>query len=91
MEQAKQCLDYVASHGNAVITYNATDMVLDVHNDAGYYNKPGARSRAGGLFPSKHEKIPPNNGSILNVAQIIKAVISSAAEAERGPLLYVSK
>ena len=38
------------------------------------------------IFLSKNEEIPPNNGSILNVAQIIKAVMSSAAEAELGAL-----
>jgi hypothetical protein len=29
---------------------------------------------------------PPNNGAILNIAQLIKAVMSSAAEAELGTL-----
>ena len=33
-----------------------------------------------------NDEIPPNNGSILNIAQIIKAVMSSAAEAELGAL-----
>ena len=31
---------------------------------------------------SNNEPMPPNNGAILNIAQIIKAVMSSAAEAE---------
>jgi hypothetical protein len=29
---------------------------------------------------------PPNNGAILNISQIIKAVMSSVAEAELGAL-----
>ena len=29
---------------------------------------------------------PPNNGAILNIAQLIKAVMSSAAEAKLGAL-----
>ena len=87
MEQAKQLLDYIASQEDAVITYKASDMVLAVHSDAGYHNESGARSRAGGhFFLSNNDEIPPNNGSILNVAQIIKAVMSSAAEAELGAL-----
>ena len=87
MEQAKQLLDYISSQEDAVITYNASDMVLAAHSDAGYHNEAGARSRAGGhFFLSTNEEIPPNNGSILNIAQIIKAVMSSAAEAELGAL-----
>ena len=87
MQQAEQLLDYIASQEDAVITYNASDMVLAVHSDAGYHNESQARSRAGGHFYlSRNEDIPPNNGSILNVAQIIKAVMSSAAEAELGAL-----
>ena len=87
MDQAKQLLDYIASQEDAVITYKASDMVLAAHSDAGYLNEAGARSRAGGhFFLSTNEEIPPNNGSILNVAQIIKAVMSSAAEAELGAL-----
>ena len=35
---------------------------------------------------SNNAEVPPNNGSIHNVAQIIKAVMSSAAEAELGAL-----
>ena len=38
------------------------------------------------FFLSNNDEIPPYNGSILNVAQIIKAVMSSAAEAELGAL-----
>ena len=34
---------------------------------------------------------PPNNGAILNVAQIIKNVMSSAAEAELGALFICAR
>ena len=34
----------------------------------------------------KMSHIPANNGAVLNIAQIIKAVMSSAAEAELGAL-----
>ena len=33
-----------------------------------------------------HEEIPANNGAVMNVSQIIKALMSSAAEAELGAL-----
>eukprot|EP00956_Cyclotella_meneghiniana_P040643 scaffold201311_cov36-Cyclotella_meneghiniana.AAC.1 len=32
--------------------------------------------------------LPPNNGAVQNVAEIIKAVMSSAAEAETGGVIY---
>ena len=35
---------------------------------------------------SNNVLIPPNNGEVLNILQIINAVISSAAEAELGAL-----
>ena len=62
-------------------------MILDAHSDAGYHNEPGARSRAGEhfyMFNNAH--VSPNNDSIHNVAQIIKAVMSLAAEAKLGAL-----
>ena len=35
---------------------------------------------------SKYDAIPANNGAILTVSQLIKAVMSSSAEAELGAL-----
>jgi hypothetical protein len=62
-------------------------MVLVVHSDASYLSKPKARSRAGGhFFLSLDTEIPIHNGAVLNIAQLIKAVMSSAAEAELGAL-----
>jgi hypothetical protein len=55
-------------------------------------SEPKARSRAGGhYFMSENSTNPPNNGAVLNVAQIIKAVMSSAAEAELGALFINAK
>jgi hypothetical protein len=87
MQQTKQLLDYIASQEDAVITYNASDMILATHSDAGYLNEPKARSRAGGhFFLSTSADIPPNNGAILNIAHIIKHVMASATEAELAAL-----
>ena len=64
-------------------------MVLNIHSNTSYHSEPKARSRAGGnYFCSNNSEIPPNNGAVLNIAQIIKAVISSAAEAELGALFH---
>ena len=87
MANTKLFLDYAATHQDAVITYRASDMVLVVHSDASYLSEPKARSRAGGhFFMSSDTKDPANNGAVLNIAQLIKAVMSSAAEAELGAL-----
>ena len=71
----------------SLLTYQKSDMVPAVHSDASYLSEAEARSRAGGhFFVSNNNEFPPNNGAILTVAQIIKAVMSSAAEAEIGAM-----
>ena len=87
LNKTKQFLDYAATHPDAVLTYNKSEMGLAVHSDASYLSEPRARSRAGGhFFMSSDTVSPPNNGAVLTVSQIIKAVMSSAAEAELGAL-----
>ncbi len=62
-------------------------MILAVHSDASYLSKANARSRVGGhFFCSSNVSDPPNNGAVLNISKILKAVMSSAAEAELGAL-----
>ncbi len=62
-------------------------MVLAIHSNAGYLNEEGARSRARGHhFLSQNVTSSSNNGAIYNEASIIKAVMSSAAEAQIGAL-----
>jgi hypothetical protein len=83
----KQLLDFAATQEPAVLTYRKSDMVLSIHSDAGYLNEENARSRAGGHhYLSENVPFPQNNGAIHNVAEIIKAVMSSAAESELGSL-----
>ena len=54
-------------------------MRLADHSDASYLGEPKARSRAGGhFFLSKRETIQKKNGAILNIAHIIKHVMTSA-------------
>jgi hypothetical protein len=92
METIKQLLDYCATQEEAIITYNASKMILAVHSNAGYCNGKNARSRAGGhFFLSNDKPFPPNNGAILTQASIIKEVMSSAAEAELGALFLNAK
>eukprot|EP00804_Cyclotella_cryptica_P008108 CCRYP_004594-RA/>CCRYP_004594-RA protein AED:0.30 eAED:0.28 QI:0/0/0/1/0/0.5/2/0/866 len=80
-------LDYAMTHQNAVVTYRASNMILAAHSDASYLSETKARSRAGGhFFLTENYEVPRNNGAILTLAQIIKSVMSSAAEAELGAL-----
>jgi hypothetical protein len=60
MDRVRQLLDYITSQEKAVLTYNASDMILAVHSDAGYINEPKSRSRAGGHFYlSSNSTFPP--------------------------------
>ena len=92
MTKINQFLDYAASHPDAILTYRASDMVLARHSDASYLSEPKARSRAGGhFFMSNDTENPTNNGAVLNIAQLIKSVMTSAAEAELGALYINSR
>jgi hypothetical protein len=77
-----QLLDYLATHPDATIRYHASDMVLHIHIDASYLSVSNARSRQGGLFfcGVKSPQQDKLNGSILNVASVIKNVVASAVE-----------
>ncbi len=75
----------MATQEEAILTYCVSEMVLAIHSNASYLSKPKARSQAGGhMFMAGNEEIPSNNGAVLNISQIIRAVMSSAAEAELG-------
>ncbi len=92
METIIQLLDYCATQEEAIITYSASKMILCIHSDVGYCNEKNARSRAGGhFFLSNNDQLPPNNGSIMTNATIIKALMSLAAEAELGALFLNAK
>ena len=92
IKKVKQLLDYCATQEKAIITYNASKMILAVHSNAGYCNEKKACSRAGApFFLSNDENFPSNNGLILMNAAIIKAVMSSAAKAELGELYFNAK
>jgi hypothetical protein len=92
MKKVKKLLDYCATQEDALITYNASQMILAIHSDAEYCNEKSAHSRAGEhFFLSNNKKIPPNIGTILTNATIIKAVMLSAAKAKLGALFLNAK
>ena len=87
MTLAKQFLGYAVTHLDAIITYHNLYMVRSSHSDASYLSESKARSRDGGhFFMSNNSTITANNGDVVTISQIIKAVMSSAAEAELGDL-----
>ncbi len=91
MQQTLQLLNYLATQEDAVLSYHASNMVLAVHSDASYLSEPKAHSRAGGhFFLSSDTTIPPNNGTVLSIAHIIKNVMSSATEAELAGLYIMT-
>jgi hypothetical protein len=85
-----QMLDYLATHPDATIRYHASDMVLHIHSDASYLSVSNARSCLGGLvfLGKKSPEQDTLNGSILNVAAVIKNVVASAAESEVGACFH---
>ena len=66
-------------------------MILAAHVDTGFLNESKARSRAGAhIFLSENESKPKLNGPVLTIAQIIKTVIVSAAEAEMAAICIMA-
>ncbi len=76
----------------AIITFNASNMILNIHSNASYLSENNAWSRAGGHnFLSNNTDHAFKNGAVLNISSIIKHVMSSAMEAELGTLFLSSK
>jgi hypothetical protein len=74
-------LNYLSTHPDATIRYHASDMILHIHSDASYLLVSNAQSHLGGLFfvGNKSPEQDTINGSIINVAAVIKNVVASAA------------
>ena len=72
---------------DALLSFGKSNMNLNVHSDTLYLCEPKAKSRTRGhfLLPD-HAKEPRDNGAVLNIANIMKDVMSPAAEAELGAL-----
>ena len=67
-------------------------MKLAAHSDASYLSEPKSRSQSGGhLFLSSDSTISKNNGAVLNIAHIIKHIMSSATDADFIALYIMSQ
>ena len=67
-------------------------MLIVGHANAAHLNVSKARSRVGAyIMLSKDLPVPAHNGPVLTITQIIKSVMSSAAEAEIASLFTIAK
>ena len=87
-----QLLDYLTTQEEAIMTYNASNIILQAHSNKGYANEKRARSRTGGhFFLLSNYSSNPNNCAVMTIEMIIKAVVSLATEAELGALFLNAK
>ena len=91
-------LDYAVTYPNAVIHYNASDMVLHLDPEAAYLTMPEERSCYVGIFYlSRWPSLRPvkttlkRNGPIHTEWKTIHNVVSSAAEAEAFEAFNIGK
>jgi hypothetical protein len=88
LQKADQLLDYLASNSDFTLQFYASNMQLAIKSNTSYLSAFNSRSRVGGYHyltssqkdPSK--PAPPKNGALIVLANILKNVVSSAAEAE---------
>ena len=84
-------LDFMSTQEEAVLTYRASNMVLPIHSDASYLSEPKSRSRAGGhMFMAGKDKIPINNEAVLDISQIIWAIIVGGIRSGQSRCSYSS-
>ena len=99
MKDIAQLLNYCATHPNAVIRYKKSDMILHVESDASYLSESKARSRVAGYYYLSNnttnntafddtDYVAMPNGPVHVLCQIMKEVVSSAAEAEVAGLFH---
>lgn len=88
-------LEYCNTHPDPKIQFHASNMILAVHSDASFMNKPKAHSTAAGFFWLKNKDEQETkmklNGAIQVILQIIKLVCASTAESELAALFINSK
>ena len=92
LKEVNKLLDYVATYLRDGTTYRASSMIPAAHSDDSFLSETKARIRVGSyIFVSENDPIPRTNGPVLSIAQVIKAVMASAAEAELAALLTTAQ
>ena len=91
-DSINQLIDYLSTYPSNSITFFVIIMVLSAHSDAAYLNIIKARSRVGAhIMLSEDVPVPSYNVLVLTGAQIIKFVMTSAAESELSGLYIFDK
>jgi hypothetical protein len=95
MQKIKQLLNYLATHLDATVQFDASDMILNIHFNTSYLSKANAHSRACRHFfmgwklnPTQPIKL---NGAFFTLCAILWFVVVSTAEAELGALFLNCK
>ena len=95
MKALVHLLNYAATHPDAKIRCHRSGMILHVHSDGSYLSIDKARSRAGGHYflssPINDPSKAKPNGAIHVLCNILKQVLSSAAETEIASAFYNSR
>jgi hypothetical protein len=98
-----QLLNHAATHPDASVLHVASNMCLHVSSNASHDSVPKARSRAAGCHflsnkpidptqpPLSADPDPPDNGAIQILCQIMREVLSTAAESELAALFHNGK
>jgi hypothetical protein len=85
-------LDYVATYPSEGIIYQASDMALCAHSDAGFLNVSNSRScTRAHIFLSENKPFLRLIGAALSIAQIIKFVMASATKSELAALFVMAR
>ena len=93
--KTEMLMDYIHTYPDAVLRFQASDMILTMETDAAYLVLPQARSRAAAWFifgndPNTHQH-PMTNAPVHVMCNTIKNVMSSAAEAETGGIYMATQ
>ena len=92
LKEVHHLLEYVATYPDDGMLFRASNTQLSAHSDAGYLNEPKTKSRASArMHLSENVHVPAFNGAVLTIAQIIKFVMSSAAELELASLFITTR
>jgi hypothetical protein len=82
----------MATYPNDGIVYRASNMILCAHADTGFLNETNAHNWAEAhISLSNDDPFSRVNGAILSIAQIIKFVMTSAAESELATLFVTAR
>ena len=94
---AHMLMDYLATHPNATLRYHKSDMQLHLDTDAAYLVAPGSKTRVAGYFylSQRYKQLPstphpPINAPVHIECQLLKHIVSSAAEAETAGIFHNS-